>query len=108
MAGAQAPSGGATYRVLRELGARTQHTYAAARDTRELVVVQRFQRVPKGKGPTYEAGIAPEAMTKLLADAKALAKNFHPNVARVRHVDSIGDEVLVATDLIDGVTLADL
>jgi len=40
MAGAQAQSGGATYRMLRELGARTQHTYAAIREMRELVVGQ--------------------------------------------------------------------
>jgi serine/threonine-protein kinase len=108
MGGAQAPSGGATYRVLRELGARVQHTHAAVRDTRELVVVQRFQRVPKGKGKDYDAGIAPEAMKALAADACALAKNFHPNVARVRHVDLIEDEMVIATDLVDGATLADL
>ncbi len=108
MEGAQAPSGGAVYRVLRELGARAQHTHVAVREPHELVVVQAFRRKAKGKGASFEAGVGADVFETLQRDATALMKNFHPNVARVRHVDVVNDELLIATELVDGVTLADL
>jgi serine/threonine-protein kinase len=95
-----------TYRVLRELGRRTQRAYAAVRsdDRHALVVIHRFTR-----GPQEDAErVSPEAMGILLRDARCLAKHWHPNIARVRHVDLTGDTLCIATDFIDGVTLEDL
>ena len=109
-------SAGATYRMLRELGSRSQHSFAAIREPNELVVVQRFVRTaPAGSGRNEDldgaVGIDAEAMALMLRDARCLAKNWHPNVARVRHVEltSKPQSVLtVASDFIDGATLQDL
>ncbi|HEY8079648.1 MAG TPA: protein kinase [Labilithrix sp.] len=78
------------------------------REPHELVVLQSFRRKAKGKGASFEAGVGDDVFEMLRRDATALAKNFHPNVARVRHVDVSADELRIATELIDGVTLADL
>jgi serine/threonine-protein kinase len=85
------------------------------RDRKELVVVQRFTkatRPPSHKDAIADASgagyVAAEPMALLLRDARCLAKNWHPNVCRVRHVDLVGSELTVATELVDGVTLADL
>jgi serine/threonine-protein kinase len=111
--GAQSASGGATYRMLRELGSRAQHSYAAIREPHELVVVQRFVRVRPGTegvvaGPDPGTPLDAEAMALLLRDARCLAKNWHPNIARVRHVDLAANELTIATELLEGATLADL
>lgn len=111
--GAQPASGGATYRMLRELGSRAQHSYAALRDPHELVVVQRFVRVRPGSErlvarPEGGTPLEAEAMALLLRDARWLAKNWHPNIARVRHVDLAANELTIATEFLDGATLADL
>ena len=92
MNGTEATSSGATYRILRELGARAQKTHAAIREPNELVVVQKLVRAP----------------ASVEREARSLAKNWHPNLARVRHVETIGEELVIATDFIDGVTLAEL
>jgi serine/threonine-protein kinase len=117
--GAREATGGATYRMLRELGCRAQHSYAAIREPHEIVVTQRFVRVrtaahvalAKEERATPVDG---EAMALLLRDARCLAKNWHPNVARVRHVDLVqtGDmlrtELTIASELLEGTTLEDL
>jgi serine/threonine protein kinase len=114
--GAQAASGTATYRTARELGSRSPRSYAAIRDPNDLVVIYRFTRAadPKAKSTASvvagDGGISlgTDAMATLLRDARCLAKNWHPNIARVRHVDVAGDDVTVATELVDGTTLGDL
>ncbi len=107
--GAQAATG-ATFRVLRELGSRAQRSFAAIREPQELVVLHRFVRVT-GEAesiPEGAARVSAETMALLLRDARALAKHWHPNIVRVRHVDLAGNELSIATELVDGVTLADL
>lgn len=101
------------YRLLRELGARAQHSYAAVRES-DLVVVQRFVKASatgssgisssSARATTLEA----EPLALLLRDARCLAKNWHPNVARVKHVDLVSGELTIASELIEGATLEDL
>jgi serine/threonine-protein kinase len=113
--GASAPSAAPVYRAVRILGARASSTYAAIRSPHELVVAVRFLRVETEAhttgtrpGPVGITRLNPESMALLLRDARCLAKNFHPNIARVRHVDLAGNELTVASELVDGATLADL
>ena len=114
--GATQASAGATYRMLRELGSRAQHSYAALREPNDLVVVQRFVRADAGAGASSDGdlGAMPldaEAMALLLRDARCLAKNWHPNVARVRHVDLTSKPrsiLTIASDFVEGSTLEDL
>src|SRR5262249_39298214 len=92
------------YRVLRPLGAREHVTYAATRSTsRDLLVVQRFAAAQPAESSS------PTHAEDALREARVFAKNWHPNVARIRHVDLMrGGEIVVASDYIDGVTLSDL
>lgn len=87
-----------------------QRSYAAIREPHELVVLQRFARAePKAAVRSDGAmELSADAMTQLLRDAQCLAKNWHPNIARVEHVDVDGGDVLLGTDLVDGITLGDL
>lgn len=101
---AQAGSAIATYRVLREFGHRTQRSFGAVRSDGLLVVLHRFTRDGKSEGTRVSA----EEMAILLRDARCLAKNWHPNIALVRHVELANDVLHVATELLDGVTLAEL
>jgi serine/threonine-protein kinase len=106
-------AGGATYRMLRELGSRAQHSYAAVREPQELVVAQCFVRSRSGDAPSAETAtpLDGESMALLLRDARCLARSWHPNIARVKHVDLAGPdrpELTIATELLDGATLADL
>jgi len=101
---AQAESAIATYRVLRELGRRSQRSYAVARGDGSLLVLHRFARVSKADATLVTA----EEMAILLRDARCLAKNWHPNIARVRHVDLGLDMLEIATELVEGVTLEEL
>jgi serine/threonine-protein kinase len=99
------------YRVLRELGRRSQPSYAAARadGSTSVVVIHRFTRESlRGDGERKVGVVSPEVMGLLLRDARCLAKHWHPNVALVRHVDLVGDTLFIATDLVDGVTLEEL
>jgi hypothetical protein len=113
---AQASRGaGATYRMLRELGSRAQHSHAAIREPNELVVVQRFVRGGGGSSADLTVDDATpldaEAMALLLRDARCLAKNWHPNIARVRHVDLTSkprNVLTIASELVEGATLEDL
>ncbi|MDB4938883.1 MAG: hypothetical protein JWP87_5855, partial [Labilithrix sp.] len=117
--GARQATGGATYRMLRELGSRAQHSFAAIREPHELLVAQRFVRVrtaahvahAQADGATPADG---ETMALLLRDARCLAKNWHPNIARVRHVDlaqmedGLRTELTIASELLEGATLEEL
>lgn len=102
-----------SYRLLRELGSRAQHSYAAMRES-DLVVVHRFLKASGtgASGITSSAARATsldaESMAMLLRDARCLAKNWHPNIARVKHVDLVAGELTIASELIDGATLEDL
>lgn len=102
---AQSSSAIATYRVLRELGKRSQRAYAAVRGDGSLVVLHRFTRSAADLDGEL---VSAEEMALLLRDARCIEKNWHPNVARVRHVDLAGDVLHVASDLVDGVTLDEL
>lgn len=109
--GAERASGGVTYRLLRELGSRTQATYAAIREldaTQQLVVAQRFARGGSADAAARATTLDAEAMALLLRDARCLLKNWHANVARVRHVELAGPVLTIATELLDGTTLHDL
>jgi serine/threonine-protein kinase len=114
--GAQQASGPATYRTLCELGSRAQRAFAAVREPDELLVAQRFVRVQAVGDPAPRAseGATPldaEAMALLLRDARCLAKNAHPNIARVLHAEvspAPRRELTIATELLEGSTLADL
>ena len=46
--------------------------------------------------------------TKLLAEAKALARLNHPNVVAVHDVGEVGEEIFIAMELVDGEDLASL
>ncbi|MCP4659220.1 MAG: serine/threonine protein kinase [bacterium] len=47
-----------------------------------------------------------EAESRLLREARAIAKLAHPNVVAVYDVGAVGERLFVAMELIDGVTLA--
>ncbi|MDF2694406.1 MAG: hypothetical protein K0S65_2789 [Labilithrix sp.] len=94
------------YRILRELGARSQRSFAAIREPRELVVLHRFVR--KGSPSTGVVLVSTEQVAMLLRDAQSLATNWHPNIARIRHVDPVNGDLGIATELVDGATLGDL
>lgn len=94
----------ANYTLLRELGSRARPTFAARRLTEsgkgDLVVLERCMR--DGKSPSAE-----EAAT-FLRDARLVSTLTHPNVGKVRAVDVVTGEVLVASDWIDGESLESL
>src|SRR5690348_12083760 len=98
--------GGPIYRPLRELGQRSQRSYAAVRDG-SIVVVQRFARdsleasVSRPLDDLDGTRVTPEQLALLAREARSLAKNGHPNLARVRHVDVGDDALFIATELID-------
>lgn len=99
------------YNVLRELGARSQPSFAALREgatpAGELVVLARFVRseLPSATGPGV---VNDRAFAKILRNANAALATFHPNLARVRHVDVDEDTLSVASEMVDGATLRDL
>lgn len=95
------------YRTLRELGTRMQRCYAAVREPSELVVLHKFAREKASFLPP-ELDMSAETLALLLRDARCLAKNWHPNIARVKHADLVESELSIATELVEGVTLEDL
>ncbi len=117
MTGAREESSGlAKYRVLRELGRRSRPTYATVRsDGTAVLVMNRFvleglvtrSRRSADASATREV-VTPEEMALVLREARCLAKNWHPNIARIRHVDFDEDRLIVASDLVDGTTLEHL
>lgn len=103
------PASGAIYKILRELGARYQPSYAAIREPRELVVLHRFALAGRTRGAGVVELADEAALATVIAEADAVARNWHPNVARVRNVDVYGGEqAAVATELVEGATLEDL
>lgn len=109
MRGLGAASIGA-YDVIRELGARSQPTLAAVRtlgSRSDTVVVTRFVR-SNLRGATGPGVVDAAAFATLAREARAAERTFHPNLVRVRHVDVAHDELSIATDMIEGATLADL
>lgn len=99
-----APARQLGYVVLRELGARALPCFAALRGRTELVALQTFRRATADE----PGGVDAETMALLLRDARCIQRSWHPNLARVRHVDVAQGELLVATEWIDGATLEDL
>ena len=91
------------FRLVRELGSRAVPAWAAldaqVTGRRALVVVERIAR-----GGEY----GDEEIGDWVRDARRLAKLEHPNVAKVREVVIRGDEVLVASDFVDGVRWGEL
>lgn len=91
------------FRLLRELRSKAVRAWAAleslAGGGTRLVVVERVAR-----GATF----SDQAIAEWVRDAKRLAALEHPNVARVRDVVIRGDEVLVASEFVDGVRWSEL
>lgn len=116
--GVHPAAGVAIYRTVRELGSRSPRSHAAIREPHELVVTYRYACsadamvasaiASTSVGADGTLTLGPDAMASLVRDAKCLAKNWHPNIARVRHVDVTPEQVVIATELVDGATLEDL
>ena len=91
------------FRLLRELGARPVPTWAALESLptgrSQLVVVERVAR-----GGAY----GDQEIADWVRDARRIATLEHPNVGRVRDVLIRGDEVLVASEYVDGVRWSEL
>jgi serine/threonine-protein kinase len=89
--------------LLRELGARLVPTWAALEslpnNRTQLVVVERVAR-----GGSY----GDQEIADWVRDARRIAAVEHPNVARVRDVLIRGDEVIVATEYLDGAKWSEL
>ena len=60
--------------------------------------------VRRAPGSVFESG---GWRTRLRAEARAMAKLRHPNVVTVYDVGTLGDQVFVAMELVDGVSLAE-
>src|SRR5262245_18716011 len=89
------------YRVLRELGSRVGPVYAAHRvvgGRMELAVLQHFKR-PRD---------AASQLSGILRDARAVAEVAHPNLMRVHNAEPVGEEIVVASDYIEGEALSGL
>ena len=52
-------------------------------------------------------GAAPEHATRLLREAQAMAKLAHANVITVYEVGTVGDQIFIAMELVDGGTLGE-
>jgi tetratricopeptide (TPR) repeat protein/tRNA A-37 threonylcarbamoyl transferase component Bud32 len=88
------------YVVLSQLGAggmgEVYATYDPVLDRRVAVKVIR---------PSLDDSTLGSAKALLLAEAQALAKLSHPNVVAVYDVGTVGDDVYIAMELVDGTTL---
>jgi serine/threonine-protein kinase len=91
------------FRLLRELGTRVVPAWAALEalpEGRTKVVV--LERVTRG------GAYGDQEVADWVRDARRLATLEHPNVARVRDVVIRGDEVMVASDFVDGARWSEL
>ncbi len=92
------------YTLLRELGSREVPTYAAQlvpeAGEPELVVLERYV--------TEEPNDGDDTLAQAAREAEPLTGLVHGNVARVRAVMATGTDVIVASELVDGETYADL
>ena len=87
------------YRLLRELGSRVLSTYAALHEQdggNHLFVIERLARGGR---------VGDEDAADYIRDARRIAELEHPNIVRVREVGIRPDEVIVASDYIEGETL---
>ncbi|MDB4993923.1 MAG: hypothetical protein JWM74_1355 [Myxococcaceae bacterium] len=102
--GANPPKLVGKYTLLRELGSREVPTYAAhfAPEAGEatLVVLERYV--------TEEPSDGDETLAQAAREAEPLTSLAHANVAGVRAVMATGTDVIVASELVDGETYADL
>jgi hypothetical protein len=91
------------FRLIRELGSRAVPTWAALDSQgvgrNALVVVERIAR-----GGEYQD----DEIGDWVRDARRLHKLEHPNIAKVRDVVIGSDEVLVASEYVDGVRWSEL
>ncbi len=90
------------YRLLRELGSRVLSTFAALHEENggnHLFVVERLARGGR---------VGDEEAADYIRDARRIAELEHPNIMRVREVGIRPDEVVVASDYIEGETLGAL
>ncbi len=89
------------YVVLGRLGAGGMGVVYVAYDP-ELDRKVALKLVRAGRSPTGSSG---EARTRMIREAQALAKLNHANVVTVHDVGTIGDEVWLAMELVEGLTL---
>jgi tetratricopeptide (TPR) repeat protein len=86
------------YEIERTLGRGAMATVYAAKDTvlRRTVALKILTR---GKA-------SPDAERLALREAQAMARLTHPNVVRIYDAGTVGDEVFLSMELVDGATLA--
>lgn len=108
---ASGPSPTDRFRLLRELGARPVPTWAALEllpsGRTQLVVVERVARAVAA-GAASGSDYTDQEIADWVRDARRVAALEHPNVARVRDVLIRSDDVLVATEFIDGARWSEL
>src|SRR4051812_35335719 len=76
--------------------------YAAYDPELDRKVALKILRVKDHRGP---GGNLAEKRARLLREAKAMARLSHPNVIVVYDVGTIDDQVFIAMELVDGVTV---
>ena len=89
------------YRVVRPLGAGAMGAVYEAWDPEldRRVAVKLLHRDPTTDGASLRS--------RLLREAQAMAKLSHPHVVTVYDVGDVGDQIFVAMELIEGMTLTD-
>ncbi|PCC70258.1 Serine/threonine protein kinase [Nannocystis exedens] len=96
-----APAKIGRFTVLRELGrGGTGVVYAAYDEELERKVAVKLLHSEAGAAST------PEARTRLLREAQAMARLSHPNIVSVHEVGTHLDQVYVAMEFVHGVTLS--
>ena len=90
------------YVVLRELGAGGMGVVYAAYDPELDRKVALKLLLPSGGGSHSSDGRA-----RLVREAQALAKLEHPNVVSIHDVGTHGDQIFIAMEFVEGVTLTD-